>query len=119
MSYDVDLINADGEIVEVENHEEGGTYALGGTNWASLNVAWNYGKQYWRKPIDGGLGEGLKTLHKQRAGDVIDLLENSVKILGTKTSDDYWEDTDGNAGHALNILLKWAEQHPDAIFSVQ
>ena len=29
---------------------------------------------------------------------------------------DYWAATPGNAGKALNILLKWAKQFPDATF---
>lgn len=118
MSYDVDLRDADGELVEVELFAEGGTYVMGGTNWASLNVTYNYAEQYWRKSVDGGLGDGLRTLHKQRAGDMIDLLENAVTILGVNQSDNYWEATDGNAGYALSILLGWAKQYPDAVFEV-
>ena len=38
--------------------------------------------------------------------------------LGTERSDDYWEATPGNAGHAALILRNWAMKHPDAVWRV-
>ena len=29
----------------------------------------------------------------------------------------YWKPTPGNAGYALNILLGWAREHPDAVWT--
>lgn len=100
--------------VDVERHAEGGTYALGGTSDAELNVTYNYGGHFTR-----ALGGGFKdVLDDKRAGDVIPLLEGAVAMLGTERDGDYWNNTPGNAGHALSILLAWARQRPDAIFAV-
>ena len=113
MSYDVRLKDADGNTVKVDNHEEGGTYALGGTPEAELNVTYNYSKvlnELW--------GEGTVFLDGKRADRVTKLLRDTVTVLGTERDDDYWKPTEGNVGYALSILLRWAEQYPDATFEV-
>lgn len=43
MSYDVTFLDADDRPCVVPDHTEGGTYALGGTTEATLNVTYNYG----------------------------------------------------------------------------
>lgn len=108
MSYDIELRDKEtGKIVEVESHEEGGTYALGGINEADLNVTYNYAKHF-----------NFRGLHEKRAGDMIPEMEKTVAELGITQDKDYWNPTKGNVGHAVNILLKWAKQNPDAIFEV-
>ena len=114
MSYDVDLEDDDG-ICEIEPHEEGGTYVLGGTTDASLNITYNYSK-YFYEFLD--TEKGLRGLDGKKAQDVISKLENAVKGLGTEKDADYWKATPGNAGHSLSILLQWAKQHPNATFKV-
>jgi hypothetical protein len=114
MSYDVKLEDASG-IVQVEPHEEGGTYALGGSSRAVLNVTYNY-SAHFHAAFDGmSLRDAI---HGKRASDVLSLLERGVHSLGTERDDDYWSATEGNAGHVLNLLLGWARQHPDATFNV-
>jgi hypothetical protein len=115
MSYDVSLHDANGDVVQVDNHEEGGLYALGGTTDADLNITYNYG-WFYHRCLDSI--EGLNCLHEQKASDTIRMLETAVDELGTKTYKDYWAPTPGNAGHALNVLLMWAHQHPDATWQV-
>lgn len=101
--------------VEVERHDEGGTYAIGGINSAELNVTYNYGRCF-REAWDGvGLQE---VLDGKRAEEVIEALEHAVKHLGTEQDGDYWKASAGNAGHALEILASWAHQHPDGRFRV-
>lgn len=118
MSWDVSL-ERNGVPVEVDRHEEGGTYVMGGTTRADLNVTYNYGQCFrllgtpWTP--DGGLQENL---HGLTAAKTINRLEYAVATLGTKTFKDYWAPTPGNAGHALSILLKWAKQYPDAVWRV-
>jgi alanyl-tRNA synthetase len=63
----------------------------------------------------GGLTEFLRD---RKAKDTIEGLENAVKVLGLVTSDNYWEATKGNAGYALNVLLSWAKQYPEAEWMV-
>ncbi len=102
-----------GESVEVERFQDGATQVMGGSTEAELNVTWNYSKAthainfHFRKSLDG-----------KRAKDVIPELERVVRTLGTRQHDDYWAPTPGNAGHAANILLTWAKQHPYAVFEV-
>lgn len=116
MSYDISLIGPNG-VCEVKRHEEGGTYAVGGITEASLNVTYNYGEAYrLADPEYDGMGAQL---HDKRAVDVIPWLERMVERLGTRQyKPDYWAPTPGNAGFALSILLGWARQYPNAVFSV-
>ncbi|KKK53646.1 hypothetical protein LCGC14_3092730, partial [marine sediment metagenome] len=57
-------------------------------------------------------------LDGKRASDVTTALEHAVRYLGTARSGDYWAATQGNAGYALNILLGWAKEYPEAVFKV-
>ena len=114
MSYWVYLTDAPtGQTLYTDYHAEGGTYALGGTHRAELNVTYNYSKWYSR------LGEeGLRWLDGKTARATIARLERAVETLGTQQDDDYWKATSGNAGYALSILLRWARQHPDGVWVV-
>lgn len=113
MSYDIDLVDEEGEVCKVERHKEGGTYVAGGTEEAHLNVTYNY-SELFQKELDEG--DGIRWLYGKSGRDCTDRLESAVKALGTKCSDNYWEAVPGNAGYALSILLKWAKEHPDAKF---
>ena len=139
MSWDVSLVDTDAEhycsfgredwtpeyngdeqcpspcypTVEVPRHEDGGTYALGGTTEADLNVTYNYSKHYYRVL---GLPEGFRSLNNMTAAEALPYLEKGVAELGTERSSDYWEPTEGNAGYALSILLGWAKLYPKAVF---
>lgn len=123
MSWNVSLRYGD-TIAQVENHEEGGTYALGGTTDADLNVTWNYQDVY--KLVDF---YPPTSLHGKKAIETIGELAQAIERLGVKQyarqislrgdwEYDYYAPTPGNAGHALNILLGWARQHPDAVWCV-
>ncbi len=113
MSWDVDLKQA-GKIMQVDRHEEGGTYLMGGTTDASLSITYNYCRYYYRHLHN----RGLMHINRKRARTVVPLLERAVNELGTDRDDDYWKATPGNAGYALSILLGWARQFPDATFKV-
>jgi len=119
MSYDIDLKNKDGQVVSVDNHEEGGTYCLGGTTEASLNVTYNYSPFYYHF-LDRD--EGLRWLYGKTGEEVVARLEKAIEELKPLGGDrqfveNYWAPTPGNASHALQILLSWAKQHPTATFS--
>ena len=114
--------DADGEdyedaVAEVESHQEGGTYAMGGIGKAELSVTYNYGGSF-RDHVEGLKESGLSGLDGQRAGDWIEPMKAAIQALGTERDEEYWADTEGNAGHALSILLGWAKQYPDAMFAV-
>lgn len=114
MSWWVSL-NEDNKSVKVELFAEGGTLPIGGTTDAELNITYNYSELCYRY-LDKE--QGLRWLHQKRAKDCIEKLENAVEELGTKQDKDYWKPTPGNAGYALNILLGWARQYPEAKFEV-
>lgn len=119
MSWDIDLIGEDGKPVIVDPFEEGGTYPVGGTDRAELNVTYNYSWFYYQF-LDRK--NGIKALDGQRAGDWIERLQTVVDTLpeGPKRPDyDYWADTPSNARKPLVRLLAWAKQYPDAVFSVR
>lgn len=114
MSYWIYLNYDDDRECLVSNHAEGGTVAIGGTDEAQLNVTYNYSECY---RIVSETPHAL--LHGKIASETIPALKQMVERLGTKQyRPDYWAPTPGNAGHALNILLGWAEQHPEARWSV-
>ena len=106
MSYWVYLSDDEG-TVGVANHSEGGTYAIGGMPRAELNVTYNYARFFDFRALDG-----------QKAADTVEHIGMAVQQLGTERDPDYWKPTPGNAGHALSILLAWAEQHPNARWEV-
>ena len=113
MSYSVWLKDDKNGIVEVEDHQEGAIFALGGSNLAEMNITYNYSKVYclfdWKpRELDG-----------KRARDTIPKLQEMVDKLGTRQYKDYWAPTPGNAGHAVNVLLQWAKQYPDATWKVR
>ena len=114
MSWDVSLCDAFDSPVSVDRHEEGGTYVMGGTDTAELNITYNYSEHY--NLLDKE--QGLDYLDGKKAGECIDRLEIAVAELGTTRDPDYWSPTKGNAGYALSILLRWAKQYPDAVFEV-
>jgi hypothetical protein len=101
--------------VDVERQSEGGTYVIGGSTDAELNITYNYSKHYYRTLDEK---EGLDWLSEKFARDCVGRLEKAIKELGTERSTDYWSPTPGNAGYALSILLDWANQHPNAVFRV-
>lgn len=87
MSYWVYLENSDGPV-EVESHSDGGTYALGGTTDAELNVTYNYGWLFRaaasiaileNSPGNDGLAhwrkDGLRALDGELAGEAVGTLD--------------------------------------------
>lgn len=59
---------------------------------------------------------GIEWLYGKKAADCIARLHSAVRMLGTVQDDDYQAATPGNAGYVLSTLLKWAKQHPEAVF---
>lgn len=117
MSWDVVLYDPETNTpVSVPNHQEGGTYPVGGTDDAVLNITYNYGRHYYEVlPIEDGESFGT-WLNRKTGAEVIPHLERAVALLGTDRDPDYWLDSPGNAGYALSILLAWARLHPTARF---
>jgi hypothetical protein len=114
MSYDLGLFNKEGKVFQSDLIQEGGTQVLGGTRATILNITYNYAHWYYKYLSPR---KGLRWLYGKTGKQCIKRLEEAVKKLGTKTNNDYWKDTKGNAGFALNILLKWAKEFPEGVFN--
>jgi hypothetical protein len=109
MSFDVALkCPCCDEPISVERHEEGGTYVMGGTTTAELNVTYNYSLFYFDH-LDRK--QGLEWLDGKKASECIERLREAVAALGAERSANYWAAKAGNAGYVLAILLKWAEEY--------
>lgn len=118
MSYDIDLVNDEGEPVTVESHQTGGTVAVGGSKRATATVTYNYSYFYYNEIHED---DGFRWLDGKTARDTIDVLEGAVDTLGDTPhgdTDSYWIPSTGNAGKQLKVLLEWAKQHPDATWRV-
>jgi len=104
-----------GEDIKTPRHEEGGTYCVGGTEGAELNITYNYSAHY-HEVLNAD--DGLRWLHGKTAAETITALRNAVNKLGVIRSEDYWKSTPGNAGFALSILLTWAESNPNGVWEI-
>lgn len=116
MSYDIELLEpVTQKVIEFENAHQikGGTYALGGTTEAWLNITWNYSKFYYR-----AFGEqGIRTIYGMTGAESIPVLKSAMEKLGDDVVDDYWASTEGNAKKALAGLLAFAQMRPDGIWN--
>jgi len=111
MSYDVSLHNPDGSMVQLDHRHQlrGGTYAVGGTTDATLNVTYNYSPilwQVWPK-------QGLEALEGLTALESIPVLTKGMLSIPWQPPDeDYWKSTNGNVRAMLGDLLVLACQAP-------
>ncbi len=115
MSYDVSPLDpVTKETIELEDVHDirGGTYCLGGTREAWLNITYNYGDIYRRV-----FGEkGIRTIYGMTGAESIPVLKKAIATLGDDVSSDYWEPTEGNAKRALCGLLAFAQLRPDGVW---
>ena len=135
MSYDIELIDqVTGETLELDapHHMRGGTYAIGGTKQAHLNVTYNYSKQFHRvfdvltEPRqkapewlrnDGAPVSGVRTIYGLTGAESLPVLAKAIAQLGDDVDPDYWKATDGNAKRALTQLRALASMRPDGLWS--
>lgn len=113
MGYDIQLVDKDGEPVTVERFFGGGTRPFGGSTVADIGVTYNYAIYFYNQ-IDKELG--IRWLYGKTGEECVPRLHAAVRALGTFQADDYWDQTPGNAGHILELLLRWAKQNPTACF---
>jgi len=117
MSYDISLKEPETKdtIIFDEPHGiTGGTFVLGGTDEAWLNITYNYSK-FYHLYIDKE--DGIRSLYGKTGKEAIPILEKAIVKLGTERDEDYWKATPGNAGAALQGLLAFAKLRPDGIFN--
>ena len=117
MGYDIYLNDKNG-CVQVPRHNEGSIQQYGpnsaGTVDADISITFNYNDIYHKV-----VGKTLRQiLDAPQARDTIQTLQTVVELCGTKTSDNYWDATPGNAGAIAALLLSWARLHPTATWEV-
>lgn len=116
MSYDIDLVDPVSKevlVLDTPHQMKGGTYCVGGTSQASLNITYNYANHFTKVLGEGG----IRSIYGKTAVETIPVLENAISQLGDDVSDDYWAATEGNAKRSLIQLLALARLRPDGVWS--
>ena len=116
MSYDINILDPKTKeviILDKPNTFKGGTYAVGNSYEAWLNITYNYSKFYY-DTINNELG--IRWIYNKTGKECLPVLEKAVAQLGTKQSDNYWEATPGNAGNALLGLIAFCKMCPNGVF---
>jgi hypothetical protein len=115
VSYDIELrdpVTKDVLVLDEVHQMKGGTYAMGGTDLAELNVTYNYSGHFYRV-----MGEqGIRSIYGKTGAEAIPMLEAAIAQLGDDVSDDYWKSTEGNAKRALCQLLALSRMRPDGVW---
>lgn len=116
MSYDIYLNDpVTGDVIEFDEPHflKGGTYQLGGTYQAWLNITYNYSNHFYKI-----FGErGIRSIYGKSGIDSIPILENAISRLGDDVDENYWKSTEGNAKRSLYGLLTFAKVRPDGIWN--
>jgi len=91
----------------------GGTYEIGGTSKAWLNITYNYSYHFYMV-IDQE--KGIRKIYGMTGAESIPMLKQAISKLRDDISDNYYEATEGNAKQALQHLLALAKMRPDGIW---
>ena len=116
MSYDINLLDpvTKKTIIFDDAHQiRGGTYELGSSKEAWLNVTYNYSK-YFYELIDKE--KGIRKIYGMTGAESMPILKNAISKLGDDINNDYWQMTEGNAKQSLCGLLAFAQMRPDGIW---
>lgn len=135
MSYDIYLVDpVTREVLHLDDPHQmkGGTYALGGTTEAHLNVTYNYSRHFskvfdelpelrekapdWERKA-GGPVRGIRTIYGLTGAESLPILDKAIAALGDDVDPDYWKATEGNAKRALLQLRALATMRPDGLWS--
>jgi hypothetical protein len=136
MSYDirlVDPVTRDTLQLDTPHHMRGGTYAVGGTTEAHLNVTYNYAPHFRRvfEPVEirlhapdwmrdlrhiQPLAHGIRTIYGLTGAKSLPLLDAAIAKLADDVDPDYWKATEGNAKRALLQLRALAAMRPDGLW---
>ena len=137
MSYDITLTDpVTRKIVHFDSAHDmrGGTYALGGTTEAWLNITYNYADWYYKPCVFGTAEEkskGIRAIYGLSGAESIPVLQNAIAALQAMTEDisdeernqceeqgatGYWMPTRANAIKPLYQLLAMAKLRPDGVW---
>ncbi len=115
MSYDISLkepVGKDTIVFDSPHQIKGGTYCVGGSDEAWLNITYNYGKIF--RKVFGD--DGIRTIYGMTGAESVALIKDAMSKLKDDVSEDYWEATEGNAKRALAGILAFAQLRPDGIW---
>lgn len=85
MSYDIRLIDpVTKETINFDTPHQmtGGTYAVGGTTEAWLNITFNYARWYYKDGVFPDKGEdnsGIRSIYGMSGSESIPVLEHAIK----------------------------------------
>ncbi len=116
MSYDIELrhpVTGDTLRLDEPHHMRGGTYQVGGTNKARLNITYNYSRHFVAAFEDES---GVRCIYGMTGADSIPVLKAAARKLGSDVDEDYWQPTEGNAKAAIMQLLALARMRPDGVW---
>lgn len=137
MSYDIyltDPVTNDTLELDGAHHMRGGTYAMGGTTEAWLNITYNYADWYYRPGVFARTkkaSKGIRTIYGMTGVESIPVLKKAISKLESMDediSDDkrrecekhgatgYWMPTRENAIKPLYQLLAMAQMRPDGVW---
>ena len=112
----------------------GGTYALGGTSEAWLNITYNYAQWYYKDgvfPNNGDHKSGIRAIYGLSGAESIPVLQHAIDTLEQMDEDlsekeikeyeeqgatGYWLPTRENAIKPLYQLLAMAKMRPDGVW---
>lgn len=143
MSYDISLVDpVTKETLELDSPHfmRGGTYAIGGTTEACLNITYNYSRWYYmdgvfpdrggHEDFSNGL-QGIRSLYGLSGAESVPILQKAIAVLEAMTDDlneqerreyeaqgagGYWMPTRANAIKPLYQLLALARMRPDGVW---
>ena len=137
MSYDITLTDpVTKETIRFDSAHDmrGGTYALGGTTEAWLNITYNYADWYYKPGVFGPTEEkskGIRAIYGLSGAESIPVLQKAIAALQAMTEDisdeernqceeqgatGYWMPTRENAIKPLYQLLAMAKMRPDGVW---
>ena len=139
MSYDIrltDPVTHETLMLDAPHDMRGGTYCVGGTQDAWLNVTYNYAVYYHKvfEPVyrpehecaaderdveygrEIGYLYGIRSIYGMTGAESIPVLRRAADQLGDETNPDYWEPTEGNAKRPLLQLIALAQLRPDGVW---
>lgn len=116
MSHNIELIDPITRqtiLLDTPHQMRGGTFVLGGTREAWLNVTYNYAAILTRVLGSGG----IRTIYGKTGAESVSMLNEAISKLDDNTDNDYWKPTEGNVKSVLLQLKTLAQLRPDGVWS--
>ena len=133
MSYDIELrdpITWEVLMLDEPHQMKGGTYVLGGTRTAELNITYNYAEildrilpprepdhRFHRLARDDGKLHSIRAIYGLSGAESVPVLEQAISQLGDDVCSNYWDASEGNVKRALTQCLALARMRPDGVWS--